>query len=297
MKVSITASKQLLAVLCLFFLTTVFAAAQAPGGAPSASDGGAQASGDPFTHTRTDFSPIPNSGIVSITFLGNKKIENAELQQLVTAAGLKVGGQVNASIMGPAMKAIVADYKQKGLNLTISPDIIEDPKGIAFVQFIIDEGGTKGDVSGVVSNNSILTFCDTPAAQSGASGGAPGGSGGPPPSASGKTDNTPIPEQGIVSISFVGNKKFTSEELAKVVSTTLKLGDKISGANVIPAANSIVDFYKKNGAHLNVSPNMIEDPKGIQAVQFIIDENGTKGEIGNFIRSVLTTGRVQLFCE
>jgi len=58
---------------------------------------------------------------------------------VVAGTSLKVGGEVNFSVISPAMKALVTYYKEKGVGFSISPDIIEDPKDIAFVQFIIDE--------------------------------------------------------------------------------------------------------------------------------------------------------------
>ncbi len=300
MKVPLKKSAQVLAVLFSYFLVVfaVTAAAQAPG---------------PAAPAKKDTTPIPKSGVVSVTYLGNKKVETAELEKAVTASGLKVGGPVNHSVIAPAMKAIVAVYKQKGVNLSVSPDIIEDPKGIAFVQFIIDENASGGDVGGLVSSGGPQIFCKASGSQSGAPagepggapggpgagpggapGGAPGGSGGPPPSNSAKTDNTPIPDQGIVSISFVGNKKVKTEELQKVVDASgLKLGIKVGPAVIGPAMKAIVDFYHKNGAQLNASPDIIEDTKGIVAVQFIIDENGTKGDIGGLVSS----GGPHIFCE
>jgi hypothetical protein len=121
--------------------------------------------------------------------------------------------------------------------------------------------------------------------------------GAPPPGAGAaevKIDNTPIPKSGILSITFLGNKKFTSEQLQKVIDgTELKLGIKVGPAVIGPAMAALVDFYKKNGANLSASPNIIEDPKGITFVQFIIDENGTKGDIGGLVSS----GGPHIFCE
>jgi outer membrane protein assembly factor BamA len=109
-----------------------------------------------------------------------------------------------------------------------------------------------------------------------------------------KKDTTPIPASGVVSISFVGNKKFTSEQLQKVVDgTELKLGVKVGPAVIAPAMKAVVDFYHKNGAGLSASPDIIEDPKGIVAVQIIIDENASKGDIGGLVSS----GGPHIFCE
>jgi len=287
------------------------AGAQAPGPGAGGPPGGAAP-----TQVKKDNTPVPKSGVVSITFLGNKKITTEELQKVVAGTSLKVGGEVNFSVISPAMKALVAYYKQKGVGLSISPDIIEDPKDIAFVQFIIDENTSKGDVGGLVSSGGPQAFCSTaapvggapaggsggaggpggaPGAAAGAApGGAPGAAGGTPAATSKKTDNTPIPASGIVSITFVGNKKVATEELQKVVADSgLKLGIAVGPAVIGPAMKAIVADYQKKGANLNASPDIIEDAKGIVAVQFIIDENGKKGDIGGLVSS----GGPHIFCE
>jgi hypothetical protein len=292
-------------------LVVASAVAQAPGaGGPPG--GGAAPQG--AAQVKKDNTPVPKSGVVSITFLGNKKIATEELEKVVAGTGLKIGGEVNFSVMAPAMKAVLAYYKEKGVSLSLSPDIIEDPKGIAFVQFIIDENASKGDVGGLVSSGGPQIFCSATAGAAGAGapagggapgqagagspggapGGAPGGSGGTPPATSKKTDNTPIPASGIVSITFVGNKKFKTEELQKVVADSgLNLGIKVGPAVIAPAMKAIVEHYQKGGANLNVSPDIIEDAKGIVAVQFIIDESGKKGDIGGLVSS----GGPHIFCE
>jgi hypothetical protein len=278
-------------------LVVASAVAQAPGaGGPPG--GGAAPQG--AAQVKKDNTPVPKSGVVSITFLGNKKIATEDLQKVVAGTGLKIGGEVNFSIMAPAMKAILAYYKEKGVSLSLSPDIIEDPKGIAFVQFIIDESATKGDVGGLVSSGGPQIFCSAKAggaapvgAPGGAPGRAPGGSGGPATTFK-KTDNTPIPASGIISITFVGNKQFKTEELQKVVADSgLKLGIKVGPAVIAPAMKAIVAHYQKDGANLNASPDIIEDAKGIVAVQFIIDESGKKGDIGGLVSS----GGPHIFCE
>ena len=121
---------------------------------------------------------------------------------------------------------------------------------------------------------------------------------GPPPSGAGpadvKKDSTPIPKSGIISITFLGNTKFTSEQLLKAIEGSgVELGAKPGPDIIGPAMTALVDFYRKNGADLSASPNIIEDPKGITFVQFIIDENGTKGDIGGFVSS----GGPHIFCE
>ena len=293
-------ASKVLFVSLFVLLAAANTGAQAPGpGAGGPPGGGAASQG--ASQVKKDTTPVPKSGVVSITFLGNKKITTEELQKVVAGTGLKIGGEVNFSVISPAMKAIVAYYKEKGVALSVSPDIIEDPKGIAFVQFIIDENASKGDVGGLVSSGGPQIFCKAAAAPAGGAapggagpGGAPGGSGGPPPATSKKTDNTPIPASGIVSITFVGNKKFGTEELQKVVADSgLKLGISVGPAVIAPAMKAIVEHYKKSGANLNVSPDIIEDAKGIVAVQFIIDENGKKGDIGGLVSS----GGPHIFCE
>jgi hypothetical protein len=119
-----------------------------------------------------------------------------------------------------------------------------------------------------------------------------------PPSGPGqaavKKDTTPIPKSGLLSITFLGNKKFTSEQLQKVIDgTELKLGCVVGPKVIAPAMAALVDFYHKNGANLSASPNIIEDPKGISFVQFIIDENASRGDIGGLVSS----GGPHIFCE
>jgi len=303
-------------VLIVFIMMWAFAANAADSGAPPAG----AAPGAAAT-AKVDTTPIPKSGILSITFLGNKKFTSEQLQKVVNGTELKLGGKVGPAVIGPAMTALVDFYKKNGANLSISPDIIEDSKGITFVQFIIDEAGTGGDIGGLVSSGGPQIFCksaETKAASGGAAsggGGAPGGgaapSGGAAPGGGGaapgggggapggggateaKADTTPIPKSGVLSITFLGNKKFTSEQLQKVVDgTELKLGGKVNAAIIGPAMTALVNFYKKNGANLNISPDIIEDPKGITFVQFIIDEAGTKGDIGGLVSS----GGPQIFC-
>lgn len=267
------------------------AAAQAPGPGPA--------------QVKKDNTPVPKSGVVSISFLGNKKLTSEQLQKVIDGTQLKVGGPVNFSIIAPAMKALLKFYQDNGVNLSLSPDIIEDPKGIAFAQFIVDEDHSYGDVGGLVSSGGPQGFCKAPGAAPGGGGpggpgGAPGGpggapgGGGPPAAAAAKKDGTPIPASGVVSISFVGNKKFTSEQLQKVVDgTELKLGVKVGPAVIGPAMKALVAFYRQNGANLSISPDIIEDPKGIVAVQFIIDEGASKGDIGGMVSS----GGPHIFCE
>ena len=320
MKLADARTAKALKIFFASFLVGVVAAnagAQAPGPGAGGPPGGAVPTG--ASQVKKDNTPVPKSGIVSITFLGNKKITTEELQKVVAGTGLKIGGEVNFSIIAPAMKAILAYYKEKGVSLSLSPDIIEDPKGIAFVQFIIDENASKGDVGGLVSSGGPQMFCSVAGAPAGGappSGGGPGGAGGPagapgaapgagpggapgsaggtPPPTFKKTDNTAIPASGIVSITFVGNKKFGTEELEKVVADSgLKLGISVGPAVIAPAMKAIVEHYQKSGANLNVSPDIIEDAKGIVAVQFIIDENGKKGDIGGLVSS----GGPHIFCE
>jgi hypothetical protein len=282
------------------------AGAQAPGaGAPP---GGGPPSNAGAAAVKKDNTPVPKSGVVSISFLGNKKLTSEQLQKVVDGTQLKLGGPVGFQVISSAMKALVAFYKEKGVGLSISPDIISDPKGIDFVQFIIDENHDYGDVGGLVSSGGPQAFCKAPAPPAAGAGAAPGGApgggapggasapggGAPPAAAAAKKDNTPIPASGVVSISFVGNKKFSSEQLQKVVDgTPLKVGNPVNHSVILPAMKALVAFYKENGAGLSISPDIIEDPKGIAAVQFIIDENASKGDIGGFVSS----GGPHIFCE
>ena len=73
---------------------------------------------------------------------------------------LKLGGVVGPAVIGPAMTALVDFYKKNGANLSASPNIIEDSKGITFMQFIIDENGTRGDIGGLVSSGGPHIFCE-----------------------------------------------------------------------------------------------------------------------------------------
>jgi hypothetical protein len=203
------------------------------------------------------------------------------------------------------MTALVDFYKKNGTNLSASPNIIEDPKGITFVQFIIDENGNRGDIGGLVSSGGPHIFCksaETTAAGGGAApagggaprGGAPGGGAPGGGATEAKKDSTPIPASGVLSVTFLGNKKFTSEQLQKVVDgTQLKVGGPVNFSVIAPVMKALVNFYKERGAELNISPNIIEDPKGIAFVQFIIDENGIKGDVGGLVSS----GGPQIFCK
>ena len=120
----------------------------------------AQPSGSGPAGVKEGPAPSLNGVILSITFLGNKKFTSEQLQEVINGTELKIGGGVGPSNIGPAMKALVDFYHQNGANLSASPNIIEDPKGIVFVQFIIDENGTKGDIGGLVSSGGPHIFCD-----------------------------------------------------------------------------------------------------------------------------------------
>jgi hypothetical protein len=101
--------------------------------------------------------------------------------------------------------------------------------------------------------------------------GGPGGPGGPP---SGEQIKVVIG-----TISFKGNTKFKDDELLKAVQ--LKVGDPMSPDLVKKALNRLIAYYRSHGANLSVSPNI--DPNGGNAtVQFVIDENGTKGDAGSY---------------
>jgi hypothetical protein len=148
------ATKSMIAikVLMVFTIMCAFAA--------NAADQGALPPGPGSAAVKVDTTPIPKSGILSITFLGNKKFTSEQLQKVIDGTGLKLGIKVGPAVIGPAMAALVDFYKKNGANLSASPNIIEDPRGITFVQFIIDEDGTKGDIGGLVSSGGPHIFCD-----------------------------------------------------------------------------------------------------------------------------------------
>ena len=148
-------------LLFKFFISSMMAgilaagaASQAPGPAPAGAPGSGPA------QMKKDNTPVPKSGVVSISFLGNKKLTTGQLQKVIDGTQLKLGGPVNFSVIAPAMKALLSFYHDNGVNLSISPDIIEDPKGIVAVQFIIDEGASKGDIGGMVSSGGPHIFCE-----------------------------------------------------------------------------------------------------------------------------------------
>jgi outer membrane protein assembly factor BamA len=80
-------------------------------------------------------------------------------------------------------------------------------------------------------------------------------------------------------VSFKGNVKFSDAELLKVVQ--LNVGDTMRQDLIKSALNRLITYYRSHGANLSVSPNI--DPSGGHAtIQFVIDENGTKGDAGSF---------------
>jgi hypothetical protein len=125
-----------------------------------AANAGAQPSGAGSAGVKGDSPPAPKGVILSITFLGNKKFTSEQLQKVIEGTELKIGGGVGPTNIGPAMKALVDFYRKNGANLSASPNIIEDSRGIVFVQFIIDENGTKGDIGGLVSSGGPHIFCE-----------------------------------------------------------------------------------------------------------------------------------------
>jgi len=145
-------TKSILMVLLGFILLLAFAANAAESGAPPSGAGPAE--------VKEGSAPALNGVILSITFLGNKKFTSEQLQKVIDGTELKIGGGVGPSNIAPAMKALVDFYRKNGANLSASPNIIEDPKGIVFVQFIIDENGTKGDIGGLVSSGGPHIFYD-----------------------------------------------------------------------------------------------------------------------------------------
>jgi hypothetical protein len=150
----VTKSMVAISIFIAFMMMCTFAANAADQGAPPSGAAPAPAA------VKKDTTPIPKSGILSITFLGNKKFTSEQLQKVINGTGLKLGIKVGPAVIGPAMAALVDFYRKNGANLSASPNIIEDAKDITFVQFIIDENGTKGDIGGLVSSGGPHIFCD-----------------------------------------------------------------------------------------------------------------------------------------
>lgn len=142
--------------LIIFVVMGAVAAYAADTGAPE----GAPPSGDGAPAVDGDGPPAASGVVLSITFLGNKTFTSEQLQAVVDGTDLKIGGPVGFTIIAPVMKALLDFYHNNGQTLNISPNIIEDPKGIVFVQFIIDENGTRGDVGGLVSSGGPHIFCE-----------------------------------------------------------------------------------------------------------------------------------------
>lgn len=108
----------------------------------------------------------------------------------------------------------------------------------------------------------------------------PGGPGAPPPGGPGGPPANSAQQKTVVaSISFKGNSKFTDAQLSKAVG--LKVGDPLSPDIVKKALDRLIAYYRSHDANLSVSPN-IDPGDGHATVQFIIDENGTKGDAGMF---------------
>jgi hypothetical protein len=105
------------------------------------------------------------------------------------------------------------------------------------------------------------------------------GPAGAPPSGPGAPAGSGPAKIEIASISFKGNTKFKDDELLKAVG--LKVGEPLSQEIAHQALDKLIAYYRSHGANLSVSPNI--DPNGGHAnVQFVIDENGTKGDAGAF---------------
>lgn len=142
----------LVAVLCGTAWSGVSIAQGPPGGAPPSA--GAQDS------------PV----IDKIQFTGNTEVSSAELAKVMK---LKAGDTISREKMHADLDSIVALYRKKGHNLSVSPDISHPADGHVAINIKIDESGTAGDAG---------------AAPSGGGGGPPGGPppgggapGGPPP--------------------------------------------------------------------------------------------------------------------
>lgn len=152
MKSTIARSITVISFSIMFTTMAVFATNAAEPGLPTSGAGPAE--------VKKDTTPIPESGIISITFLGNTKFTSEQLLKAIEGSGVEMGAKPGPGIIGPAMAKLVDFYRSNGADLSASPNIIDDPKGITFIQFIIDENGTKGDIGGLVSSGGPHIFCE-----------------------------------------------------------------------------------------------------------------------------------------
>ncbi|MFT3906155.1 MAG: POTRA domain-containing protein [Steroidobacteraceae bacterium] len=100
----------------------------------------------------------------------------------------------------------------------------------------------------------------------------PGGA--PPAGAQQAEANPPV----IDSVSYSGNKKISSAELAK--GCLVKVGVKINKEMVGAEIDRVVALYKKAGYDLAISPDIQHPADGHVTVTFKIDENGKGGNAG-----------------
>jgi hypothetical protein len=121
----------------------------------------------------------------------------------------------------------------------------------------------------------LIALLVTGAVAQSTAGAVPGSAAGPP--TNGKMNVV------VARISFKGNTKFGDAKLLKAVN--LHLGEALSPTSIKDAVDRLVTFYRSHGANLSVWPDI--DPDGGQAnVQFVIDEQGTKGDAGAYPSTV-----------
>lgn len=80
-------------------------------------------------------------------------------------------------------------------------------------------------------------------------------------------------------ISFTGNDKFSDAQLLEA--TGLRVGGAMSQEIIGEAIDRLVAYYRQAGANLSVSPNITPN-NGAPIIEFVIDEDGTRGNAGAF---------------
>lgn len=83
----------------------------------------------------------------------------------------------------------------------------------------------------------------------------------------------------ITSIGFMGNTKFSDDDLMGIIS--MRVGDNLTKEMIGEDIQKIISFYRNNGANLSISPN-VKPGKDVATIEFVIDENGTKGDAGPY---------------
>lgn len=115
----------------LWISAAAMAQTQSAGGAPA---GGENAVAEEGSETKVEI-------LTSIGFNGNTKFSDKQLMDVI---GMKVGDNLTKEMIGAAIQNIVDLYRNNGANLSISPNV-NPGKGVATIEFMIDESGTKGD--------------------------------------------------------------------------------------------------------------------------------------------------------